>query len=287
MTGTSDVVLIHGAWHGAGHFAALAKELTAMGHRVLALDLAGHGTRARFPASYLTRDVAALRAEVSPPCGPAPGRRGGGCRGHAAPVRRPAGRGRAQHGRGVATRVAEIAPELVAGLVYVAAFVPTLLGSSGAYLDLPEARTALGGGLYLGDPSALGAVRIDPRSTDPAYQDELHAAYFSDLDRPGFLAMAASLTPDQPMSFLTTATGATAGRWGTVPRTYIRTTLDRALPVALQDVMIRHADELAPATAFAQATIEAGHAVFAGAPAEVADVIHHAPRRGWRRAARG
>jgi pimeloyl-ACP methyl ester carboxylesterase len=187
----------------------------------------------------------------------------------------------------VATRVAEIAPELVAGLVYVAAFVPTLLGSSGAYLDLPEARTALGGGLYLGDPSALGAVRIDPRSTDPAYQDELHAAYFSDLDRPGFLAMAASLTPDQPMSFLTTATGATAARWGTVPRTYIRTTLDRALPVALQDVMIRHADELAPATAFAQATIEAGHAVFAGAPAEVADVIHHAPRRGWRRAARG
>ncbi|GAA3422258.1 hypothetical protein GCM10018952_72000 [Streptosporangium vulgare] len=122
-------------------------------------------------------------------------------------------------------------------------------------------------------------MRIDPRSTDPAYQDELHAAYFSDLDRPGFQAMAASLTPEQPMAFLTTPTGATAERWGTVPRTYIRTTRDRALPLALQDVMIRHADELAPATAFAQVTLDAGHAVFAGAPAEVADIVHHAPVR--------
>ncbi|MEU0486929.1 alpha/beta fold hydrolase, partial [Streptosporangium sp. NPDC006013] len=60
MTETSDVVLIHGAWHGAGHLVALAGALTARGHRVLALDLVGHGTRARFPASYLTRDVAAL-----------------------------------------------------------------------------------------------------------------------------------------------------------------------------------------------------------------------------------
>ncbi|WP_344749879.1 hypothetical protein [Streptosporangium vulgare] len=43
--------------------------------------------------------------------------------------------------------------------------------------------------------------------------------------------------------------------------------------------MIRHADELAPATAFAQVTLDAGHAVFAGAPAEVADIVHHAPVR--------
>ncbi|MEU7691139.1 alpha/beta hydrolase [Microbispora hainanensis] len=288
MTGTSDVVLIHGAWHGAGHFAALAKELTAMGHRVLALDLAGHGSRARFPVSYLARDVEALRTEVSPL---ADLTLDDVARDVVATLRRlPAPPVVAAHSMGgaVATRVAEIAPKLVAGLVYVAAFVPTLLGSSGAYLDLPEAKTALGGGLYLGDPAAVGAVRIDPRSTDPAYQAELHAAYFSDLDRPDFLALAASLTPDQPMSFLTTATGATAGRWGTVPRTYLRTTLDRALPVELQDVMIRHADELAPATAFTQVTVEAGHAVFAGVPAEVADVIHHAEARPeWRRAARG
>ncbi|WP_214104241.1 alpha/beta hydrolase [Acrocarpospora catenulata] len=275
---TSDVVLIHGAWHGAGHFASLAGALTARGHRVLALDLAGHGARARFPASYLTRDVAALRTEVSPLADLSLDDVAADV---VATLRRfaaPPVVAAHSMGGAVATRVAELAPELVAGLVYVAAFVPTLLGPAGAYLGLPEAKTALGGGLYLGDPAAIGAVRIDPRSTDPAYQDELHAAYFTDLDRADFLALAALLTPDQPMSFLTTPTGATAERWGSVPRTYLRTTLDRALPVALQDVMIRDADELAPATAFAQATLDAGHAVFAGAPDEVADLIHHAPR---------
>ncbi|MES9604825.1 alpha/beta fold hydrolase [Actinomadura sp. NPDC000929] len=279
MMDTSDVVLVHGAWHGAGHFAALAAALTARGHRVLALDLAGHGTRARFPASYLARDVAALRTEVSPLAEL-------GLDDVAADVvatlrRFTAPPVLAAHSMGgaVATRVAELAPELVAGLVYITAFVPTSLGAAGAYLALPEAQTALGAGLYLGDPAALGAVRIDPRSTDAAYQDELHAAYFSDLDRSGFLAMAASLTPDQPLSFLTTPTGATPERWGSVPRTYVRTTRDRALPIALQDVMIRHADELAPATAFARTTLDAGHAVFAGAPDEVAEIIHRAPAR--------
>ncbi|WP_397563343.1 hypothetical protein [Spongiactinospora sp. 9N601] len=43
--------------------------------------------------------------------------------------------------------------------------------------------------------------------------------------------------------------------------------------------MIRHADEPAPATAYTQVTLDAGHAVFATAPAEVADAIHHAPAR--------
>lgn len=279
MTGAADVVLIHGAWHGAGHFAALTAELTARGHRVLALDLPGHGARARFPASYLTRDAAALRTEPSPL---AELTLDEVAQDVVATLRRlPAPPIVAAHSMGgtVATRVAELAPDLVAHLVYLTAFVPTLLGTAGAYLALPEAKTALGGGLYLGDPAALGAVRIDPRSTDPAYQDELHAAYFSGLDRHDFAALAASLTPDQPLSFLTTPTGATAGRWGTVPRTYLRTPLDRALPVELQDVMIRHADELAPATAFAQETIEAGHAVFASHPAEVAGVIHRAARR--------
>ncbi|MFI0420988.1 hypothetical protein ACH34R_22045 [Spongiactinospora sp. 9N601] len=44
-------------------------------------------------------------------------------------------------------------------------------------------------------------------------------------------------------------------------------------------MMIRHADEPAPATAYTQVTLDAGHAVFATAPAEVADAIHHAPAR--------
>ncbi|WP_435582276.1 alpha/beta hydrolase [Amycolatopsis thermoflava] len=265
----TDVVLIHGAWHGAGHFTALAEALTARGHRVLALDLPGHGTRARFPASYLTRDTAALRTERSPLADLTLDEVATDV---ITALRRRSVLVAHSMGGAVATRVAELAPERVAQLVYVAAFVPTRLGTAGAYLALPEAKTALGGGLYLGDPAAIGAVRIDPRSTDPAYLAELHAAYFSGVDSADFHALAALLTPDQPLSFLSTPTGATAERWGRVPRTYVRTTSDRALPVELQDVMIRDADDLAPA--FEQVTLDAGHAVFATHADRLARLVH-------------
>jgi len=265
----SDVVLIHGAWHGAGHLTALAAALTARGHRVQALDLPGHGTRARFPVSYLTRDTDTLRTERSPLADLTLDEVAADV---IAALHRPSVLVAHSMGGTIATRVAELVPELVTRLVYVAAFVPTRLGTAGAYLALPEGRTALGGGLYLGDPAAIGAVRIDPRSTDLSYQDELHAAYFSDVDSAGFAALAALLTPDQPLSFVGTPTGATAQRWGSVPRTYVRTTADRALPVALQDVMIRDADALAPA--FDQVTLDAGHAVFAAHADTLARLVH-------------
>ncbi|MET0133763.1 MAG: alpha/beta fold hydrolase [Kibdelosporangium sp.] len=269
----SDVVLIHGAWHGAGHYAALAEALSARGHRVLAVDLPGHGTRARFPAAYLSRDLPALRTEVSPLAGLTLDDVAADV---VAALRRfSAASVLVAHSMGgaVATRVTELAPELVSRLVYIAAFVPTKFKAAGAYLDLREAKAALGAGLYLSDPNTTGAVRIDPRSTDPAYLGELHAAYFSDLDHTAFLALTASLTPDQPVSFVAAPTGATQERWGSIPRTYVRTTQDRALPVRLQDIMIQHADELAPATAFDVVSLDAGHAVFASRPEQVADAI--------------
>ena len=59
-------------------------------------------------------------------------------------------RGPSQAEGAIVTRAAELAPELIGQLVYVAAFVPTQLGAAGAYLALPEGQTALGDGLYLG-----------------------------------------------------------------------------------------------------------------------------------------
>ncbi|MFF0341741.1 alpha/beta hydrolase [Kribbella sp. NPDC004875] len=269
----SDFMLIHGAWHGGAHWGALTSELVARGHQVVAPDLPGHGIRARFPAAYLSQDAEQLATERSP----------------IADVtldvaaqavvdllgtwrRRPIVVAHSMGGA-IVTRAAELAPELIGQLVYVAAFVPTQLATAGAYLALPQARTVLGSGLYLGDPSQTGAVRINPRSIDPGYLEELHDAYFGDLGREEFLAYALTLTPDQPVSFLASETGATAARWGRIPRAYIRTSKDRALPIELQDVMIRQADELAPATAFARATIDTGHAPFGSRPAQLADVL--------------
>lgn len=276
----TDFVLVHGAWHGSAHWAPVAAELVARGHRALAVDLPGHGVVARFPRAYLTGDAAGLSTEPSPIADVTLD--------VAADAVVEALRGLREgrrivlvaHSMGgaVATAAVERAPELVDHLVYVTAFVPTKLGSAFAYLSLPEAKTALGGGLYLGDPAAIGAVRINPRSTDPTYLEELRAAYYTDVTTEAFLPFALALTPDQPVSFLATEVGATAERWGSVPRTYVRCTEDRALPIALQDVLIRDADELTPANRFRQVTLPTGHSPFASRPAELAAVLAEVDR---------
>ncbi|SPL88626.1 EstC [[Actinomadura] parvosata subsp. kistnae] len=70
-------------------------------------------------------------------------------------------------GGGPASLAAERAPELVDRLVYLSAFVPGGRPRFFDYLNAPQNATALGQGLFLGDAGALGAVRINPLSTDP------------------------------------------------------------------------------------------------------------------------
>ncbi|GAA1384504.1 alpha/beta hydrolase [Pseudonocardia kongjuensis] len=266
-------VLVHGAWHGAGHLCGLARELTCRGHRAIAVDLPGHGTRARFPSGYPDRP--GWPDAPSPLAGLTLDDLAGDLLGLLRGLDRP-GEERpvvVAHSIGgvVATRAAELAPGLVGELVYLAAFVPTVLGAAGAYLATPEAAAASGASLYLGDPAATGAVRIDPRRTDPGYRRELRETYLTGLDDADALAHA--LTPDQPLCLLGTDPAATAGRWGSVPRRYLRAARDRALPPGLQDLMISHADATAPATAFRTDTLDAGHALFASHPAAIADLL--------------
>lgn len=271
-------LLVHGAWHGARHWESLRAELVERGHVVAAIDLPGHGDHVEAPAGYAERDRAAFVAARSPVAGVT---LDVAARGVVAELdthflehnkRKPVVVAHSMGGA-VVTRAAELASDLIDQLVYVAAFVPTQLGAAGAYLGLPEAQSALGDGLYLGDSSVTGAVRIDPLTDDTDYLDELHRAYFTDVDDASFAAVVPTLTPDQPVSFLVQATGATADRWGSLRRAYVRTSGDRALPPALQDVMIRHGDELAPDTAFRVATVEAGHAPFLSRPSELADIL--------------
>jgi hypothetical protein len=59
----------------------------------------------------------------------------------------------------------------------------------------------------------------------------------------------------------------TAARWGSVPRAYVRTTLDRCLTPALQDHMLR-ALPCDPVLELA-----ADHSPFLSRPAELADAL--------------
>src|SRR6059036_3186893 len=46
MARAKEYVLVHGAAHGAWCWEAVAKQLRSKGHRVVAVDLPGHGRRA-------------------------------------------------------------------------------------------------------------------------------------------------------------------------------------------------------------------------------------------------
>ena len=271
-------LLVHGAWHNALHWSRVVEALSAWGHRVVAMDLPGHGLNARFPIAYLTGDVARMAEERSPQAevkledcaaaviavleklkgGPKPV-----LVGHSA-------------GGTVITRVGELAPQLIGRLVYLSAYCPLRLRSAGGYGALPEARTGYGEKLFLGRPAKLGAVRINPRG-DAAYLEALREAYYQDVDLVDFLPFALSLTPDLPLSLWTTEVGATKERWGRIPRSYLRCAKDRALAPALQDLMIREADAFTPGNTFKVETLDTSHSPFASQPQQLAALLDGLP----------
>lgn len=277
-TAPRTYVLIHGAWHSALHWARIVRLLSARGHRVVALDLPGHGLSARFPRAYLGADRAAFAAEVSPQkdlrLDDAADLVLAALRELQGPSR-PIVVGHSMGGT-VITRVGERAPELVGRLVYLTAYCPVRRGPTSAYGELPEARHAKVDGLMLGDPGKTGVVRIDPRG-DANYRALLRAGFYHDVPEDEFLAFALALTPDLPLGYWTTDVGATKERWGSLPRTFIRCTDDRALPLALQDLMIREADAWTPTHRFDRKTLKTSHSPFASAPEALTALLHELP----------
>jgi pimeloyl-ACP methyl ester carboxylesterase len=268
-------LLIHGAWHSSLHWARVVRLLSARGHRVVAIDLPGHGLSARFPRAYLTGDRAAFAAEVSPQKDI---RLDDAAYVVIAALRELQGESRpivVGHSMGgtVITRVGERAPELVGRLVYLSAYCPVRRGPTSAYGELPEAKQPLFDGLMIGNPGQTGVVRIDPRG-DAKYRDTLRAVFYQDVPADEFLAHALMLTPDLPLGYWTTDVGATKERWGRVPRTFIRCTEDRALPVALQDLMIREADAWTPDNRFDRKSLKTSHSPVASAPEALTALLH-------------
>lgn len=92
-----------------------------------------------------------------------------------------------------------------------------------------------------------------------------------------FLPYAHSLTSDIPLGPTTADTRGTSERWGRVPRTFIRCTNDRAIPLALQDLMIEQANELTPGNKFHVQTLKSSHSPFASQPKLLFDILDRLP----------
>ncbi|WP_049575961.1 alpha/beta fold hydrolase [Nonomuraea sp. SBT364] len=277
MSATSTLVFVHGFWHGSWCWSEVIPHVVAAGRPAVAVDLAGHGLYARRPRWLTARpyDAAAVSAEVSPVADVDLGdaaelltsqikRIGGG-----APVTVVAHSAAGP----VLTRVAQRTPELVAHAVYLTAYMPASDVPAAAYTRTPEAADDQVAPLLRGDPARIGALRLDLATGDADYRQRLREAFYDDV--PPVLADAATglLTPDGPIGIMLGTTTLTRDGWGSVRRTYVTCTRDRAILPALQARFVAEADAAFPGNPTSVAALDASHSPFLSVPGEVAGIL--------------
>ena len=192
-------VLVHGGWHNQSAWDKVTPILEAQGHAVLTLDLPGAGANTIAPKSLSARpfDLAAFAAEPSPVAGVTQDER---TQAVVALVKEAASLGDGKvilvgHSAGGMTisAVAEQVPDLLAAVVYLAGFmVPNGL-SLLAMLPHEAMSSALSPGLFVGDPVAIGATRINPGPADEAYRSLLKASFYADVTEADFAQAASQL----------------------------------------------------------------------------------------------
>lgn len=270
------VLLVHGFWHGSWAWSEVAARLTAAGRRVLAVDMAGHGLHARRPASADARpfDPAAYATEPSPVAGVDLDAAGD----LLVSQIRALGDGRpvvvvAHSFSGpVLTRAAQQVPELVARAVYLAAMMPASDVPPTTYLQSREQAGDKILPLFAADPAAVGALRLDLGAAGD-YRAALREAWYADVDPQVADAAIALLTPDAPAAITVGATTLTERGWGSVPRTYVRTTQDFSTRLALQGRFVDEADAAFPDNPTTVVTLESSHSPMLSMPGALAEII--------------
>jgi pimeloyl-ACP methyl ester carboxylesterase len=271
-------VLVHGAFANSFSFAPLQAELALLGHRSAAVDLPGHGFEATYPAAYQApQDLAGLAT--------APGSsKGVTLADNVARVVETLERAKEHgpvilvgHSRGGATvtAVGNARPDLVDRIVYVSAWAPVDL-DVGAYNAEPEMASVDAAALaavLAGDPAALGLLRCNFRTADPAVLAGLKAAFHADGTDDEFRTFLNTFQPDENLDAGTSADRAQAETWGTIPRTYVRLSEDTSLPPAMQDRMIREGDALTPGNPYDVHTLESSHLSWLVQPRAAAEVL--------------
>jgi pimeloyl-ACP methyl ester carboxylesterase len=271
-------VLVHGGWHNQSAWDKVTPILEAQGSTVMTLDLPGAGQNTVAPKSLSARpfDLAAFAAEPSPVAHLTQNER---TQAVVALVNEAASLSDGRvilvgHSAGGMTisAVAEQVPELLVAVVYIAGFmVPNGL-SLLAMLPHEAMSTALSPGLFIGDPVAIGATRINPGPADEAYRSLLKASFYADLTEADFARAASQLHCDEPNGGALVPSQITAGRFGSVPRHYIRTTQDCAVPLTGQDYMIAAVDSTIGGTTITH-TMESSHSPFLSNPAALSKIL--------------
>jgi pimeloyl-ACP methyl ester carboxylesterase len=271
-------VLVHGGWHNHSAWGRVTPILKAKGFAALTLDLPGAGVNAIAPRSLNLRpfDPDAFAAERSPIAGVTQEER---TQAVVALVKDAASLSNGRvilvgHSAGGMTisAVTEQVPHLLLAIVYLAGFMVPNGMPLLAMLQHETMSSALAPGLFVGDPTAIGATRINVGSTDDAYRSLLKAAFYGDVSESDFAHAASQLHCDESNAGALAPSEITLGRFGTVPRHYIRCTQDRAIPLTGQDHMIAMVDGAIGGKTIIH-TLESSHSPFLSQPAALSKIL--------------
>jgi pimeloyl-ACP methyl ester carboxylesterase len=203
-------VCVHGAFGGAWTWDPVIAPLEALGHTVEALDLPGGGVD-RTPIEEIT--LASCAERVSSVLAERP---------------EPAVLVGYSMGGVIVTQAASNSPDRVASLVFVAAFMPS---SGQSLLDLTKLPEGAGDMIQ-----ANIVVEGDPLMA--SLSDEAAAAAIYNCCTPEQTAMAVVRRRPQAVAPFTTPVQLDQAALTSIPRSYVLTKQDRAIPPALQRRMI-------------------------------------------------
>ena len=201
-------VLVHGAWHGGWCWDEVVPLLKKAGHHVFAPDLPGMGkdktSLEKVDLSKWTLSVSDLVVQAFEPVVLVGHSRGGI----------------------VISEVAEIVPDRIQTLVYLAAFlVPSEKTLSDMLTSAPP------------NPAADGAIVMDASGVTSTIAPAKIVPVFYNTTPPALSARAAQLLTPEPMMSFVTPLRTSAARYGRVKRAYIECTKDNAIPIGLQRSM--------------------------------------------------
>ncbi|HEX7060063.1 MAG TPA: alpha/beta fold hydrolase [Solirubrobacterales bacterium] len=230
----ASFVLIHGSWHGAWCWFKVEARLRERGHEVIVPDLPAHGRDRTLPGEVTLEDCVERIVEAMSSA--------------AEPVTLVA------HSRGgiPVTAAAEARPDLIGGLVYLAAFLPR---SGENVLDL-----------FPKDTDSLLPPSLDAdfdAGWDMLRQEAFEPALYHDCPAQDVALATALLTPEPLAPSL--APIVTTERFAALPRAYIELTEDRAVTPAFQ----RYMHSRTPCDPVL--CIAASHSAYFSKPDELAD----------------
>lgn len=234
-------ILVHGAWHGGWCWEEIVPRLCGLGHDVRAPDLPGMGADAG-SGHVATLDEWAMFVA-----------------GMARAADEPAILVGHSRGGTVISRAAELAPEAVAHLVYLAAVMPLPGQTMAALFDnATEART----------PHAAGSITMsdDGRTSRWHARSTAIPAFYGTTSAAQAAAAFDRLTPE-PTSMRDAPMPLTAARYGSVARTYIHCERDESVPPGLQRAMVA-------AQPCATISLDTDHSPFYCAPDALAATLH-------------